>query len=300
MFGFFKNKQPVLEFKNLRAFGKLPGFADFLRFRSADEQAIKVDAWLTQGLSSLMQQGKQGMLESEWDISLCEKSENTYSLIRVISSKDKSGRHYPFVLIAEIENSWLKDYPSSLPGLFQELYFLAKRLQEPDINCQQAMIDSLMAFEKKSRGLSKRELLEERITAVKSLTQDDSWGRCFNDLEGMDRCAWKVSRVADLRAKSKFELPMGSSESVAEATYWLQLMEYLRNMRDCPLSYYWICSESIKKILIDCEASKTPTFQSFFKPCAMALYEPQASGHLVYDGSLSLLSAIYYWKQVSP
>jgi type VI secretion system ImpM family protein len=300
MFGFFKKKQPVLEFKNIRAFGKLPGFADFLRYRSADTVAIKVDAWLTQGLSSLMQQGKQGLLESEWDVSLCEKSENTYTLVRVISSKDKSGRHYPFVLIAEVENSWLKDYPSSLPGLFQDLYHLAKRLQGPDINSQQILIDSLLAFEKKSLLLSKREVLEDRIRALKLLTQDEAWGHWAKQQEGMDLCGWKASRVADLRKKSKIELPMSSTQSVSEATYWLQLMEDLCDMREGPLNYYWISSESIKKILIDSEPSKTPTFQSLFKPYATGLHEPKAPDNLVYEGSISLLSSVYYWKQVSP
>lgn len=298
MFGLFKKKPPVLVFKNLRAFGKLPGFADFIRYRSADPEAAKIDSWITNGLSALMKQGMHDVLDKPWRLSLCQQGDKSIKVVAVLNSQDKSGRHYPFVLLAQVDNPWLLDYQPSLPLLFDRLFEFAQTLMDKAVQTQQAIIDKMMKFEQQTLVLLKRQLLEDRISALKSLDQAHAWGAWCQQQPGLNPCDWKTTKVYALKSKKQHEFPMASDNPSAEVTYWLQLREDVSGKALPAFNYYWLWASTIKKLVVEHGAEAFPEFSTLFRPCSVDVDQQKASCVWSYDENMTLLNAGNYWSKV--
>jgi type VI secretion system ImpM family protein len=291
MFSFFNKKPPVLIFKQVRLFGKLPGFADFVRFRSADPEAVKLDAWVQQGFNQ--------SIEVPWSLNICREVGHSYHLATALSSQDKSGRKYPLVLLAEVENNWLNDYKPSFPLLFKRLHDFGISLQNHSIDSQKKLIEEINHFEKSRWGLSKRDLLEQRIQALKHLNQNQSWGKWAAQQGTLDVCAWKISQVLSFHSQNGFELPLGSEYSTDESCYWLQLLDDIRELKNNILNYYCLSSYASKKIVIELGKSELPSLQSLFKPCKPEMTTFTEKTNTIFNGELDLLSGATYWKQVA-
>jgi type VI secretion system ImpM family protein len=291
MFSFFNKKSPILSFKQIRLFGKLPGFADFVRFRSADPEAVNFDSW--------MQQGFNQSLENPWALNICQEINHSYHLATALNSQDKSGRKYPLVLLAEVENSWLNDYKPSFPLIFKTLQDFGISLQQDSIDSQKKLIEAINHFEKSKWPLSKCDLLEQRIQALKKLTQNQSWGKWCAKQEGLDLCDWKIKQVLSMRTQNTFEFPLGSDYSAEESSYWLQLLDDIREVKHNALNYYCLHSQRTKKIVIDLGNSELPALQSLFKPFRAESVKVSEGSDRIFNGELDLLVAANYWKQVS-
>jgi len=83
--------------------GKLPAFADFVRYNATARETLALDEWLHHGLYHAQQ-----LLRTEWDTSF--ENSPAYSFIfwpensdrflvgHMLPSRDRSGRRYPFVV----------------------------------------------------------------------------------------------------------------------------------------------------------------------------------------------------------
>ena len=82
MFEFLRKKQsPNLNFSQIPTLRKLPGFADFVRYRSAEPAAIKLDAWLNAGITELMQNGNPLNSDLVWRLIYVDRKVKTIILL---------------------------------------------------------------------------------------------------------------------------------------------------------------------------------------------------------------------------
>ena len=113
-------------------FGKLPKFADFVKFNSGNNEIILFDKWLQNGL-----QYSKTTLNTSFDASYSTADtvqfvfpivDSTNILLGTfISSNDKSGRKYPFIISTPINHSIGPENSHLLPLVFENFFLNSNR-----------------------------------------------------------------------------------------------------------------------------------------------------------------------------
>ncbi|MBL1212174.1 MAG: type VI secretion system-associated protein TagF [Ignavibacteriae bacterium] len=114
-------------------FGKLPKFADFVKFNSGNSELLFFDKWLQNGL-----QFARNKLNAEFEtaynnaapIQFVFPIPNSSNILlgSFTSSNDKSGRKYPFIISTSINFSFENDLVNVIPLAFQDFYLNSEKL----------------------------------------------------------------------------------------------------------------------------------------------------------------------------
>jgi type VI secretion system ImpM family protein len=156
----FNNSIKALNYPALY-FGKLPSYADFIRFNASGEDMRALDLWLQEGLFQAAKRQNQ-----DWDSAyknspsyhfVFNPEDSEFSLIGLYKpSYDKSQRKFPFIISKRLTKTNLDTkYVHHLPLLFKDFFRSATQI-----------------FREESGDLPAEEL-RERLVNIKGISNED-------------------------------------------------------------------------------------------------------------------------------
>ena len=174
-------------------FGKLPNFADFVKFNSGNNEIFVFDKWLQSGIqfSKTKFSMKFDAAYSSADIVqfVFPIQNNTNTLLgSFISSNDKSGRKYPFIISTPINNSFDHENTHLIPLAFKEFYQYSGNIicNMKDINSLDDSISTKLCFSYANYSNSGKRVIE-RILLGEGESERLIGNRKFIDEDGKER-----------------------------------------------------------------------------------------------------------------
>jgi type VI secretion system ImpM family protein len=256
IFSFLKNKKCVsLDF--VSAFGKLPIYAEFIKYHMNDLRLHAFDEWC-QGAHEFF--NKQNGLRFDNSFS---DIPNYYFLLNAANSsfcpiiglmhrsQDLSGRSYPFVTCRFLNNPIAKEHLAAVPFLYQD-YFQAARDVFLRASCYQdldSFVCDLNKLAEKNRNFHKLNVLEEVLEKLKSSTLNDF----FQDVLFYNWCE-RLRGLKELFDKGKvravrFLLPKKIRD--ISLVFILQVLEELIGLHQRAWQVFWgIESNACSQVLI--------------------------------------------------
>ena len=112
-----------MEQLNPGCFGKLPIFADFIRYNATGREIGEMDQWIQKGIQlskTRLGQNWSKDYDSSTPWNFIYRTENTKGFLLgvYLPGRDQSGRQFPFLIFIRIERSTFK-----LPGSLAPLLF---------------------------------------------------------------------------------------------------------------------------------------------------------------------------------
>jgi len=129
MFGFFSKAikaQPLaVASDQLGCFGKMPIHPEFIRHNVKSREAVALDAWIQEGIGFITRKHGSNWPESCRNFPGCHFAlvggeEERTVIGTLISSQDRSGRHYPFILFTVAEDPIFRRMQAVLPAVYEE------------------------------------------------------------------------------------------------------------------------------------------------------------------------------------
>lgn len=128
---------------NIGWFGKVPLSPEFIKHNSAGPVFADLDQWLQEGLVHVKSRCADSWAEDydkaePWNFLWCPPQQDEFLIGTAIPSRDKAGRHFPFLLFLRIPQSRGGPQQASIPGWCHEFLEEARALgqhgwQEKDL-----------------------------------------------------------------------------------------------------------------------------------------------------------------------
>ena len=170
-------------------FGKLPKFADFVKFNSGNSEILFFDKWIQNGL-----QIARTKLEAEFNSEYSSADlmqfifpihdSGNYLIGTLIPSNDKSGRKYPFIISTPIDNALGTDNSHIIPIAFEE-YFSRSEQIITQLN-EHEKLDEIISviennFHQNEVSISHKKLQYQEYTNI--TTTNKLWNRLFGNFD---------------------------------------------------------------------------------------------------------------------
>lgn len=308
MLGLFKRKKPYKPLINSwSAFGKLPFHADFIRINTAHKDVQLLDEWLSKGMDWLHESEQGAQLLKDLDIGMIyQKPDQSYQLTALITSFDKGGRDYPFVVTGNTQEPLLAQYPATLPVMFASLIDHIRALPySQSIQTKAEITPALEAIFKTPFTWSKSQLLDAQIDALSSLSQ-----RTFVEhIEGLSNVAdfsnWMLHTKALLKRYREGEainiqLPLSIKFPLPTLSYWLQFIEGAMQPKKWPMNLIYVKTANYAYLRFNTNPFELLRLSDL---CQKPEYCPPMSDTLaavqwLAEKDCTLLQAVYEWQQI--
>ena len=119
-------------------FGKLPEFNDFIKYNAGAEEILFIDNWLQEGLAHIKLKYKsswkekyESLMPTSFFIPVPASDKIVSGML--YSSKDKSGREFPFIIFSVIPSGQLNEFyilPVELDQMIKMLDFYLRREEQ--------------------------------------------------------------------------------------------------------------------------------------------------------------------------
>ena len=170
-------------------FGKLPKFADFVKFNSGNSELLYFDKWLQNGLQ-FTRIKLTANFNTEYSAAdmvqfiFPNQSSGNSLLGTLIPSNDKSGRKYPFIISTPLSNEVGNDNSHLLPLFFEE-YFSKSEQIISQLNEVEKLDDIIREIENKFSqnevNISYKKLQYQEYTNI--TTTHKLWSRLFGNFD---------------------------------------------------------------------------------------------------------------------
>jgi type VI secretion system protein ImpM len=284
-------------------YGKLPIFADFIRYNYRSAEVDQLDQWFQEGIYYARQS-----LGQQWETAY-EKGPPSRFIFRPPGSSrflvgasvpgtDKAGRHYPFAIFLNVECASFERDAALLPSVFREFLDPAQDLASQgwkgaDVKQLFARIDGLRGVDVGSvnghRARHDEYLRRERASAF--------WSGIFGGPSHPGRIT-VIQNLLDalqtIRSTPagrptlglKFPLPRGGSEACAAAAgFWMDLSFRLIGWRSVPSLAFWRAPEGARAPELN--LFFTGTSPRYFPLLILPDYETDALWDLSKGGAAS-------------
>ena len=170
-------------------FGKLPKFADFVKFNSGNSELLYFDKWLQSGLQFARIKLATNFNAEYSAADIVQfvfpyQSTGKTLIGTFIPSNDKSGRKYPFIISTSIGTDVSTDIANLLPILFEE-YFSSSQNIITQLNDIEKLDDLVSLIENNLKqnevSISQKKMQYQEYTNV--TTTNKLWNRLFGNFE---------------------------------------------------------------------------------------------------------------------
>ncbi len=259
MFGIFeKNNMPLPLTTRLRpcCFGKMPIYADFIRHNLITREAGAFEKWLQEGVGCITRKHPTGwppiyrnFSRQHFVMSGGDQKNNLFGSL--ISSQDKSGRIYPFAILAVAAAPLLHTNRATLPLVYQDYFkgsdeLLATSWEGGTVAELTRDVDDLAID---NPPLRQRDLLERQIQLLSRIPMKNYWDHLSNSISADDRerfwcCFYNVIRTVLERGPGKthwgirIPIPAGKDQ-IPHVVFWVQMVETLLEDRFWSAHYFW-------------------------------------------------------------
>jgi type VI secretion system ImpM family protein len=245
MFGFLKREQTSinsnLSHSKVCYLGKLPACPDFVKYQVTQRETIEFDNWLQDAYALFSR--KQAESNDLHRDSLRKMgfaltgSENTHSIAGILSaSQDKSGRQYPFCIVASLPEITLKRHGVNLiQGCWQFINDIneiwgASWLQTNLQLLNQQVVD----IETRLRGMEMSLDVAKVLNTLRELSLNDILNKInlFNEerpafIEACSTIFRGIGHRGTKRTHFGVRLPLGSNVDFQVMVFWVYLITAL-------------------------------------------------------------------------
>jgi type VI secretion system ImpM family protein len=170
-------------------FGKLPKFADFVKFNSGNSEILFFDKWIQNGLQIAKTKLGADFNSKYSSADLMQfifpiQSSGNYLIGTLIQSNDKSGRKYPFIISTPIDNELGADNSHLIPTTFAD-YFSHSEQIITQLN-EHEKLDEIISviennFHQNEANISHKKLQYQEYTNI--TTTNKLWNRLFGNFD---------------------------------------------------------------------------------------------------------------------
>jgi type VI secretion system protein ImpM len=259
MFGIFeKNTASVPLTARLRpcCFGKMPVHADFIRHNLITREVGAFEKWLQEGVGCITRQHPKGWPPIYRDFPrhhfvMSGGDQKNNLLGSLTSSRDKSGRTYPFVTLTVAAAPLLHTNRATLPLVYREYFkgsdtLLNTAWENGTVVELTRDVDGLAMD---NPLLQQRDLLERQIQLLSGIPMKDYWDRLRNRITADDReqfwcCFYNVIKTVLERGPARthfgIRIPIpADNDQTPYVVFWVQMVESLLEDRFWSAHYFW-------------------------------------------------------------
>jgi type VI secretion system protein ImpM len=268
-------------------YGKLPIFADFIRYNYRTPEVEQLDQWFQEGIY-FARQSLGGRWESGYDKGpafrfLFRPSGSARFLIGAgVPGMDKAGRRYPFAIFLHGDCAPFERDAALLPVVFREFLDPAQDLattgwKDSDVKALFSRIDVLKGVDPSSvngcRARQESYLRQERASAfwtgVFGTPAHPSRATILQNLQEAVRIL-RATPVGRPSLGLKFPLPAqgGTEAASAAAAFWMDLAFRLVGWRSVPSLAFWhtATAESAPHLILFFTGTSPKNFPSLILP----------------------------------
>ena len=247
-------------------FGKLPNFADFVKFNSGNNEFLLFDKWLQNGIQNSKKKlnEKYDSVYSSSDMLqfIFPNQDKTGSLVgTLIPSNDKSGRNYPFIISSPIKNNFDNNFHLG-PLAFEDYYSKMRKniFKFKEIKTQESLINELenMIF------LNEINISNEIINYeefINSTTTDQFWNDLFGNfdderkyllLHNLKEILLPLRRNQINNFTLGLKIPIvNNSNYYSSISFWVDIcLQFINNRNIQPFLFWNINSKTNENYLI--------------------------------------------------
>lgn len=225
-------------------FGKLTGFADFIKYNASGNEIQSVDSWLQEGLALAKLKFK-----NEWKSYYDKISKINFIYpftdtgnftIGVMSpSYDKSGRGYPFLIFRNIEKKTSEPY-YLIPSFYNRLFESFEEVLEENKMIQdtanlKAVMDNLNQF-----GSKNPNTLNDYKNFVSRSDLNSLFGFDDNEVIQLNNYFEKNIKIFQHLICIKFNSAGTQSDSNLIISFYIQLIQTLFKNQNISPAVFWI------------------------------------------------------------
>jgi len=237
-------------------FGKLPKFADFVKFNSGNSGIISFDTWLQNGL-----QHAKAKLSTSFDnfysqsnsiqfIFPIQNSSNTL-LGTFIPSNDKSGRKYPFIIFTLFNHSTVNKNSYLQPMLFENFFLNSTKniYQTKDMDKLDDIITEIKnQFIHNETNLSYTKLKYRNF--LNATTNNQFWNRLFKNFEDERKylifynlieilSPFRNRQITNFTLGLKIPIDSKSNYIFTDISFWINVCSRLVNNMSLQPYLFW-------------------------------------------------------------
>jgi len=295
VFGLFdKNISAPADPSRLRpcCFGKLPIHSDFIRYNLTTREASALEKWVQEGVGCIARKHPRGWPPVYRHFPahhfVLSGSEQERSLIgSLISSRDKSGRIYPFATMATIEGRLFNTNRATLPLVHGDFFRDCEALVKNSLATISvpALIQQVDRLALESPFHQQRSLVELQIRLLESVSLKNYWSGLQIPVTDRERfwCAfYDIMKTIQSRGPGRtnwgIRIPIPSKEDQTPyVVFWVQMVESILEDRFWRAHYFW------NKGTDDCHASMTLFFRPLPPSYMLPLLDPTLDDNAIFD-----------------
>lgn len=257
MFGLFGKSQPASAGASALqpgCFGKLPIHPDFIRHNLRTRENGAFEKWLQEGVANIARRHPKGWPSvyrhfpvHHFALSGCEQEATIIGSLA--SSRDKSGRIYPFATLAAITDTVFHANRATLPLVHNDFFSQSEALiaTAPDMPSVSAFTRGLNNLKADTSPLQQRELLEKQIRLLETVPLKNYWKGLSIPMEGREQfwcCFYDLMKTAQTRGPRKthwgIRIPIPSeTDQTPFVVFWVQMVESILENRFWRAQYFW-------------------------------------------------------------
>jgi type VI secretion system ImpM family protein len=307
MFGFLKREtqtQPN-EAKHSKVcyLGKLPACPDFIKYQVVQRETIGFDHWLQDAYALFSRQQAELQTEKREPMRkigfALTGSEDTFSLAGIMSgSQDKSGRHYPFAILASLpEPSLRKHGVNLLQGSWQFIQDISELWGAPWMQTNlQLLNQQLLDVELRLRGMEMAIDVNHVLFALREVSIDELFNRMqvYNDdrvklVESLSAVLRGISHRGTRRTHFGIRLPLGEKVDFQLMVFWIFLVTSLIREPNWKPQLFWTFPDN----------QSPAELNIFFKQVAPSYFSHINSSHPYVDYITDIVKISKSVKQIS-
>ena len=267
-------------------FGKLPGFADFVRFNAAGRETIAFDQWIQQGLFHT-----RTVLGTQWEVAFENAPgyqfvflpENAGRLlVGILSpSQDRSNRKYPFLVSLLVDRPRFGDTNVQLaPFAFTDFFVRAGRLVT---RAKSGSGMPELAEQTEELGVASADAISDEFTKHTQYLEQTDWrsfllsalgtfdeGKRYLLFANLAESVLPLRRHSAARFALGLRFPVSSSSTLAghEVSFWVQVALSLSGAGTVvPIMFWpWTTDEKPGHVLLFFRQPSPKVFLQLVKP----------------------------------
>lgn len=260
MFGLFsKNSKPRTQVElpdQTGCFGKMPIHPDFIRHNVNSREVVGFEKWIQEGVGLINRKHPGGFPEvyrsfPRYNFLLIGGEQERTLVGSLISSRDKSGRHYPFSIFVAAEAQLFREMQAVVPLVYGDFFcdteaiFGENWTNEP-LGLLSSRVDGIPH---RDTGLTRRQLLEQQIALLQQIPMQQLWQQVFPGagVEAPQRlfaalfsALRTVVRRGPTRTNWGIRLPLpAEGDQTPYVVFWVQIIESILEDRSWRAHYFW-------------------------------------------------------------
>lgn len=264
--------------KKVACFGKLTYHNEFIKINIILPEYVKLDRWVQNGVAHIYRLGKNYLYEGNnikpLQYFVLTGYKECKALIGIMkNSIDKSGRYYPLLVVASINDvdTCAGDYLFSHRYLFIEMEdlmistkndmaFTEFETKVNSLNISKDNIDDKMVFES-SKDYLRNTRVSDLVKLVLPGVDEVGVTKFFSFL---NECLLTVSKRKEERVDWGIRLPLSWNNNYLITSFWIEFCMKIINDNEININYTWVTESDIPYVNIFFSDISASSFCSFF------------------------------------